>query len=346
MDVKTAFLNGSLDFEIFMSQPEEFVDPDRPNDVCKLKKSIYWLKQSARCWKTIFGENCIWNLLAIARYCRKSNADGCIYVKLVKEANGRISVVILGVYIDDIIQVLNNPALLSWKQRKLHYVKDLRWPIKVKYTDFLLGMSIKRDRGHRTLTISQPNYLDKVLKKFGMENRKPVSTPFACGRNFQQLSPSDGPFMFRPTNRQSDAWLTYQRRQDQLLLLQLESYPSIWMGVKRLLRYLKGTMKYGLKFSAHEEKPDYLATVTQSGEEMLTIVDQQAVCFRLEAVLSAGQAGNNRQLPSPPLKLNCCFKFSYKEGCMATPFNERSWKTDGCLNYHLWRQPGCHWIRK
>lgn len=41
MDVKTAFLNGSLDFEIFMSQPEEFVDPDRPNDVCKLKKSIY-----------------------------------------------------------------------------------------------------------------------------------------------------------------------------------------------------------------------------------------------------------------------------------------------------------------
>ena len=50
VDVKTAFLNGSLDCEIFMSQPEGFVDHDRPNHVCKLKKSIYGLKQSARCW--------------------------------------------------------------------------------------------------------------------------------------------------------------------------------------------------------------------------------------------------------------------------------------------------------
>ena len=56
MDVKTAFLNGSLDCEICMSQPEGFVDPDRPNHVCKLKKSIYGLKQSARCWNTTLDE--------------------------------------------------------------------------------------------------------------------------------------------------------------------------------------------------------------------------------------------------------------------------------------------------
>ena len=60
------------------------------------------------------------------------------------------------------------------------------------------------------------------------------------------------------------------------------------MGVKRVLRYLKGTLKYGLKFSAQEEKPD----------------QHQAMCFRLEVELSAGQAGNNRQFPSHPLKLN------------------------------------------
>ena len=58
MDVKTAFLNGSLDCEIYMymSQPEGFVDPDRPNHVCKLKKSIYGLKQSAHCWNTTLDE--------------------------------------------------------------------------------------------------------------------------------------------------------------------------------------------------------------------------------------------------------------------------------------------------
>ena len=49
MDVKTAFLNGSLHREIYMSQPEGFVDLGRPNHVCKLKESIYGLKQSARC---------------------------------------------------------------------------------------------------------------------------------------------------------------------------------------------------------------------------------------------------------------------------------------------------------
>ena len=99
MDVKTAFLNGSLDCEIYMSQPEGFVDPDRPNHVCKLKKSIYGLKQSARCLNTTLDE-----YLKSVGY-HKSNADGCIYVKSVKEASGHISFVILGVYVDYIIPV-------------------------------------------------------------------------------------------------------------------------------------------------------------------------------------------------------------------------------------------------
>ena len=99
MDVKTVFLNGSLDCEIYMSQPEAFVDPDRPNYVCKLKKSDYGLKQSARCWNTILDE-----YLKSVGY-RKSNADGCIHVKSLKEANGRIGFVILSVYVDDIIPV-------------------------------------------------------------------------------------------------------------------------------------------------------------------------------------------------------------------------------------------------
>ena len=56
MDVKTAFWNGPLDCEIYMSQPEGFVEPDRPNHVCKLKKSVYGLKQSARCWNITLDE--------------------------------------------------------------------------------------------------------------------------------------------------------------------------------------------------------------------------------------------------------------------------------------------------
>ena len=50
MDVKTAFLNGDLDCEIYMNQPEGFIDPERLEMVCKLRKSIYGLKQATRCW--------------------------------------------------------------------------------------------------------------------------------------------------------------------------------------------------------------------------------------------------------------------------------------------------------
>ena len=200
MDVKTAFLNGSLDCEIYMSQPEGFVDPDRPNHVCKLKKSIYGLKQSARCWNITLDE-----YLKSVGY-RKSNADECIYVKSVKEPNGHISFVILGVYVDDIIPVSNSPALLKAEKAALCERFEMTDLGEIHY---LLGMSIKRDRESRTLTISQPNYLDKVLKKFGMANCKPVSTPLEPGRKFQQLSSSDEPFDVQTGYQQAIGCLTY-----------------------------------------------------------------------------------------------------------------------------------------
>ena len=250
MDVKTAFLNGSLDCEIYMSQPEGFVDPDRPNHVCKLKKSIYGLKQSARCWNTTLDE-----YLKSVGYC-KSKADECIYVKSVKEANGHISFVILGVYVDDIIPVSNDPAMLKAEEAALCERFEMIDQGEIHY---LLGLSIKRDRESRTLTISQPNYTEKVLRKFGMENCKPVSTLLEPGRKFQQLSSSDEPFDIQ-TYQQAIGCLTYMStatRPDIAaavgVLSQYMSKPSKdhWMGVKRVLRYLKGTLNYGLKFSVH-----------------------------------------------------------------------------------------------
>ena len=255
MDVKTAFLNGSLDCEIYMSQPEGFVHPDRPNHVCKLKKSIYGLKQSARCWNTTLDE-----YLKSVGY-HKSNADGCIYVKSVKEANDRISFVILGVYVDDIIPVSNNPVLLKAEKAALCERFEMIDQGEIHY---LLGMSIKRDRECRTLTISQANYVERVLRKFGMENCKPVSTPLDPGRKFQQLSQGDEPFNVQ-TYQQAIGCLTYvstATRPDVAaavgVLSQYMSRPSKehWIGVKRVMRYLKGTLMYGLKFYAHEEEPE------------------------------------------------------------------------------------------
>ena len=238
-----------------MSQLEGFVDPDRPNHVCKLKKSIYGLKQSARCWNTTLDE-----YLKSVGY-HKSNADGCIYVKSVKEANDRISFVILGVYINDIIPVSNNPVLLKAEKGALCERFEMVDQGEIHY---LLGMSIKRDRECRTLTISQTNYVEKVLRKVGTENCKPVSIRLELEIKFQQLSQGVEPFNVQ-TYQQAIGCLTYMLTATRLdisaavgVLSQYMSRLSKdhWIGVKHVLRYLKGTLMYGVKYSAHEAEPE------------------------------------------------------------------------------------------
>ena len=113
------------------------------------------------------------------------------------------------------------------------------------------------------MRISQPNYLGQSPQEIWNGNCKPVSTPLEPGRKFQQLVPSDEPFDVQ-TYQQAIGYLTYistATRPDIIAaavgaLSQYMSKPSKdhWVGVKRVLRYLKGTLKYGLKFSAQEEK--------------------------------------------------------------------------------------------
>lgn len=113
MDVKTAFLNGSIEHDIYMTQPKGFIVPDHPEYVCKLNKSIYGLKQSARCWKQTLD-----SFLRANGY-HKSGADTCIYIKSERKPNGFISFVILAVYVDDIIPVSNDVDMLNAEKESL-----------------------------------------------------------------------------------------------------------------------------------------------------------------------------------------------------------------------------------
>ena len=98
MDVKTAFLEAELEEEIYLKQPNGFIDKDRPDHVCKLKKCIYGLKQAARCWN-----NSIDGYLLANGY-KKSIADPCIYIKSVVSTIGKIEFVIIAIiYVDEMI---------------------------------------------------------------------------------------------------------------------------------------------------------------------------------------------------------------------------------------------------
>nr|GEV16894.1 retrotransposon protein, putative, Ty1-copia subclass [Tanacetum cinerariifolium] len=163
MDVKNAFLNGYLDEDIYMVQHEGFIDPKHPRKVCKLQRFIYGLKQASRSWNKRFDEE-------IRRFGFTQNFDEpCIYQK----ASGR-NVTFLILYVDDIIIMGNHiPSLQSVKAYlgKCLAMKDLR------ESTFILGIKIYRDRSRRLIGLCQSAYMDKILKRYRMDNSKRIYIP-------------------------------------------------------------------------------------------------------------------------------------------------------------------------
>ena len=252
MDVKTAFLNGDLDCEIYMKQPEGFVDLERPEMVCKLRKSIYGLKQSARCWNETID-----SFMKESGY-QQSDADQCIYYKRITK-QGKQCFVIIPLFVDNLIIASNDKEELMNEKKKF----SSRFQMEDEgELHFCLGMSIKRDRNQGTLTIDQKAYLESVLRRFGMADCKPVSTPMEAGKSFQKLQDDDDPINIRE----------YQAVIGCLTYASVATRPDIsssvgvlsrfmtkpgkehWTRVKRILRYIKGTLNHSLKFKSDGKK--------------------------------------------------------------------------------------------
>ncbi|WCJ29450.1 Retrovirus-related Pol polyprotein from transposon TNT 1-94 [Euphorbia peplus] len=142
MDVKTAFLNGELNEEIYMEQPVGFVVPGCEQKVCKLNKSIYGLKQSSRQWYIRFHNQMISNDFKILE------EDHCVYIK----RSGR-KFVILSLYVDDILIAGNDIAFVnqikSWLSSSFE-MKDMG------EAAYILGVKITRNRSKKLLGSKVP----------------------------------------------------------------------------------------------------------------------------------------------------------------------------------------------
>ena len=158
MDVKTAFLNGNLLEDVYMTQLEGFVQPKNSGKVCKLQRSIYGLKQASRSWNLHFDES-------VKGFGFVKNKDEpCVYKKISGSA-----IVFLVLYVDDILLIGNDiPTLQNVKSwlGKCFSMKDLG------EAAYILGIKIYRDRSKRLIGLSQSAYMDKVLKQFSMEDSK------------------------------------------------------------------------------------------------------------------------------------------------------------------------------
>ena len=150
MDVKTAFLNGNLLEDVYMTQPEGFVQPMNSSKVCKLQRSIYGLKQASRSWNLRFDE------LVKGFGFVKNEDEPCVYKKISGSA-----IVFLVLYVDDILLIGNDiPTLQSVKSwlGKCFSMKN------VGEAAYILGIKIYRDKSKRLIGLSQSAYIDKVLK--------------------------------------------------------------------------------------------------------------------------------------------------------------------------------------
>lgn len=243
MDVKTAFLNGILKEDIYMEVPEGV--PAQSNQVCKLNKSLYGLKQSSRCWFELFDST----LKEIGF--KSSLVDPCLYILDKNSIDKNIYIVL---YVDDLIICAKNKQDLLLFKKCLMQKFDMTDLNEIK---MFLGIRIERNNGK--LTLDQSLYLKNVLSKFSMSDCNSCNSPFASKLDYAALNSDthcEGPcrnvigcLMYAMLCTRPDLcaavgiFSRYQSKNNE----------ELWKCLKHLLRYIKGTVDLKLTY----EKCDY-----------------------------------------------------------------------------------------
>ncbi|KAL0374359.1 UNVERIFIED_CONTAM: Retrovirus-related Pol polyprotein from transposon TNT 1-94 [Sesamum radiatum] len=160
MDVKTAFLNGELDEEIYMEQPEGFVVPGQEKKVCRLVKSLYGLKQAPKQWHEKFDRTMLSNGFKI------NECDKCVYVK-----SSHNSFIIVCLYVDDMLIMGSNRDVILTTKRMLTKHFDMK---DMGLADVILGIKISKTSDG--LALSQSHYIENILKKFKAYDSPPAKT--------------------------------------------------------------------------------------------------------------------------------------------------------------------------
>lgn len=235
-DVNNAFLQGTLHETVYMDQPPGYAHPQYPNHICRLRKSIYGLKQAPRSWYLE-----LTNFLLAFGF-RKSLANASLFVY-----NHEGIIVYFLVCVDDIVVTGNNNAFLD------HGIASLAARFSIKDLGPLhhfLGIEvISNPMG---LFLSQHRHIRDLLTLFNMDGEKEVATPLSSSII---LSPTDGSPLVNPTPYRklvgSLQYLAFTRPDICFAVNKLSQFmhsPSQthWQALKRVLRYLKGTIHHGL----------------------------------------------------------------------------------------------------
>ncbi|KAK2410077.1 putative mitochondrial protein [Trifolium repens] len=247
MDVKSAFLNGYLQEEVYVEQPKGFVDPEHPNYVYKLKKALYGLKQAPRTWYERLTQ-----FLEEQGY-RKGGSDKTLFVK---QEKGKF--IIAQIYVDDIVFGGMSNAMVQ------HFVQQMQSEFEMSLVGeltYFLGLQIKQMDD--TIFISQSKYARNIIKKFGMDNathkRTPAPTHLKLTKDEKGISVDQslyrsmiGSLLYLTASR---PYITYAV--GVCARYQADPKVSHLTQVKRILKYVNGTSDYGIMHSHCENSTLY-----------------------------------------------------------------------------------------
>ncbi|KAI3686614.1 hypothetical protein L1987_80294 [Smallanthus sonchifolius] len=236
LDVKNAFLHGNLNETVFMHQPMGFHDPTYPNHVCLLKKSLYGLKQAPRAWYQRFAD------FVSKMGFKHSQCDHSLFI-----FNQGHQMAFILLYVDDILLITSSDDLrkkFMTRLSKEFAMKDLG-PLS-----YFLGISVTRDS--TSIFLSQEKYAREILERVGLSDCNPAATPVDTQN---KLSSNNGTPVDNITEYRSLAgalqYLTFTRPDIsyavQQVCLHMHDPKTIHLNaLKRILRYIKGTISYGL----------------------------------------------------------------------------------------------------
>lgn len=240
-DVKTAFLNGDLNENVFMEQPVGFTDGT--NKVCKLIKGLYGLKQASRCWNHKFK-----HFIEVFGF-QSCKSDPCVFVSYRKDI-----LIVLAIHVDDGLIIADDIGAINCVMKHL---QD-KFEMKVMDLGCFLGLQIERnDDG--SIFIHQAAYAKRVLSRIEMVECTPVMTP---------SDPNQPMCSFE--NSESSKF-PYRELIGSLMYLAVATRPDIAHAVgivsrylekptttheraaKRILKYIKGTINFGIFFPSNDE---------------------------------------------------------------------------------------------
>lgn len=275
-DVSTAFLYGKVKEEIYMRQPEGYNDGS--GKVCKLIRSLYGLKQAPKCWN-----ECIHDFFIESGFIQ-SEADPCLYVR----QRGKTKI-LLALYVDDGLLVSSDDVEAD------NFIENelkVRFKITTKPPSYFLGLELER-HNDGSIRVHQAAYTKKVLEKYGMSDCKAVGTPIVKDIPVKKL-----------VEEICDIKFPYRQAVGALAYLMVGTRPDIAyavgvvsrtldnptntnvLQVKRIFRYLKGTVETGLEFKKNEKRLMCYSDADHGGDNLSGCSTSGLICMFAGSAIS------------------------------------------------------------